>query len=92
MVNTVATIRAYRERAEQLRDSEVEKAIRQLTTGDINVASAENTEKLIRQLAHSLTNKLIHIPSVTIKQAGYDGRTDLVDAACELFNLKNSDT
>jgi glutamyl-tRNA reductase len=93
-LNTVATIRAYRERAEQLRDAEVEKAIRQLAGGDAtgNAKCNENIEKLIRQLAHNLTNKLIHVPSVTIKQAGYDDRTDLVEAACELFNLKNSDT
>jgi len=41
-------------------------------------------------IAHTLTNTLMHEPCVQLRQAGYDGREDLVTAARELFNLTNS--
>ena len=83
-LSAVSTIRAFRNSAEQLTNSELQKAQRQLANG-------VEAEKVIQQLARNLTNKFIHIPSVNIKQAGYDDRTELIDAAIELFNLKNSD-
>ncbi|NOX42554.1 MAG: glutamyl-tRNA reductase [Gammaproteobacteria bacterium] len=83
-LGAVSTICAFRESAEQLAGIELKKAQRQLANG-------VEAEKVIQQLARNLTNKLIHVPSVNIKQAGYEDRTELIDAAVELFNLKNSD-
>ena len=41
-------------------------------------------------LARLLTNKLIHAPSVQMKKASADGRSELIDLAEELFELEAS--
>jgi glutamyl-tRNA reductase len=84
-LEAVATIRDYRSKAEQMRDAELEKARRLLARG-------ENPEEVIKQLARGLTNKLIHTPSAQLRQAGFDGRFELLDAAQILFELNNTDT
>ncbi len=75
-------IRQFRDHAQQIRDTEIEKALRQLGNG-------ENSEQVLQKLAHALTNKLTHAPSAQIRQAGLDGRFELLDAARKLFELKN---
>ncbi|OGT21790.1 MAG: glutamyl-tRNA reductase [Gammaproteobacteria bacterium RBG_16_57_12] len=80
--NSVPMIRAYREQAMQLRDDELDKALRKLAAG------AEAAE-VLKQFAHNLTNKLIHSPSSQMRQASHEGREELLKAAQELFDLKN---
>jgi glutamyl-tRNA reductase len=80
-LDAVSTIRAFRETAEVYRTAELEKAQRMLAAG-------VDPAKVLEQLANNLTNKLMHNPSAQIRQAGYDGRIELIDAARELFNLK----
>ena len=82
-LDSVSTIRAYREQAERVRDEEIEKARRMLERG---MPAAE----VLQSLARGLTNKLTHTPSAQMKQAGFDGRNELLDAARELFDLKNT--
>lgn len=81
-LEAVDTIRDYRESAEQFRDQAVLIAQRQL-------ASGRDPEQVVKELAHSLTNKLVHQPSVQLKQAAYEGRSELLTAARELLNLKD---
>lgn len=83
-LNAVNTIRDFRENANNICESELEKAKRQLSNG-------VPAEKVIQQLAHNIINKMTHSPSVNLRQAGFEGRTELIEAACELFNLKNPD-
>ncbi len=83
-LEAVSTIRAYREQAERIRDDEIEKARRLLARGG-------SPEEALQLLARGLTNKLVHTPSTQMKQAGFEGRTGLLDAARELFDLKNLD-
>jgi len=83
-LGAVSTIRAFRENTEQLAVIELEKAQRQLANG-------VDAKQVMQQLARNLTNKFVHTPSVNIKQAGYDNRIDFIDAASELFNLKDTD-
>jgi glutamyl-tRNA reductase len=78
-----ATIKDYRQQAELTRDDMLQKALAQLNNG----VSAEET---LRRLAHTLTNKLIHTPSIQIREAGINERHDLIAAARELFKLQNS--
>jgi glutamyl-tRNA reductase len=59
----------------------VERAQRQL-------ASGKPAEEVIGQLAHTLTNKLLHNPSVRLRRAGREGQSDLLQAANELFQLQ----
>jgi len=81
-LNAVSTIRALRHSAERQRDHEVERAMRLLQSG-------KDPQQVITEIANRLTNKLIHTPSVQLKQAGYDDRQEVFDAARELFDLKD---
>lgn len=82
--DAVPTIRQLRERAETQRDEVLRKARQQL-------ASGKDPAQVLEYLAHTLTNKLIHQPSTHLRQAGSDGRTDLLEAARELLNLPESE-
>ncbi len=79
-LNAVDTLRAFREKAEQLRDREVEKALRALDKGEPPV-------QVVEALARGLTNKLIHSPSVQMKKASADGRDEVLLLTRELFEL-----
>jgi glutamyl-tRNA reductase len=79
-LDAVSTIRQLRTQAEARRDEVLHKARQQL-------ASGKDPEQVLEYLAHTLTNKLIHQPSIHLRQAGSDGRTDLLEAARELLNL-----
>lgn len=83
-LNAVSTIRAVRENAQSQRDEELERAMHLLQSG-------KDAQQVMTELANRLTNKLIHTPSVQLKQAGYDNRDEIFDVARELFNLKNND-
>jgi glutamyl-tRNA reductase len=83
-LGAVDTIRAVRENAEFKRDTELELALKQIAAG-------KDPEIVLKQFAHRLTNKLLHEPSTQLKQAGYDGRSELLKAARDLFDLKTND-
>lgn len=80
-LGAVDTIRDYRQGAEQIRDEVLEQAIRQIQAG-------KDADQVLSELARQLTNKLVHTPCARMKQAGYDGQIELLDAARELFSLK----
>lgn len=82
-LGVVSTLRNFREKAEQIRDAEVDKALRALDKG-------AQPEQVLRELARLLTNKLIHAPSVQLKKAGADGYPELIDLAVQLFELEAS--
>jgi len=79
-----STIREYRIQAEKSRDEVLQKALSSLKNGN-------SAEEVINRLAYSLTNKLIHTPSVQIKEAAENERHDLIAAACEIFKLPKSE-
>ena len=76
----MATLRSFREKAEQLRDAEVDKALRSLEKGG-------DPRDVVRELARLLTNKLLHAPSVQMKKASADGRDEVLLLTRELFEL-----
>jgi glutamyl-tRNA reductase len=76
----VDVLRAYRQQGEQLRDEELARAQRQLANG---VAP----DQVLASLARSLTNKLLHAPSVQLKKLSAEGRVDALALAQELFAL-----
>jgi len=84
-LDAVATLRAYRTQAEQIRDAELEKALKQL-------ASGSQPEQVLNDLARLLTNKLIHRPSVQLKKASAEGRPDVLAWYQELFGLQSDAT
>ncbi len=76
-----STIRDFRGHAEQLRDEALKKALAALNKGN-------PPEQVLERLADTLTHKLLHTPSIQIKQAGIHKRHDLIAAARELFKLR----
>lgn len=80
-LSSIEVIRQFREQSLLTRDAELDKALRKL-------ASGAPADEVLQMLAHNLTNKLIHEPSSQMRQAGHDGRTELLEAARELFSLK----
>lgn len=80
--NAVSTIQQYRKHAEQQRDKVLDKARQMLGNG-------KDTEQVLEFLANTLTNKLLHEPSVQMRQAAESGNLELINAAIDLFNLDN---
>jgi glutamyl-tRNA reductase len=73
---------ALRRRAEAIREQELERALRDL--GDVDPATAERIEHLSR----TLVKKLLHEPTVRLRErAGTGDADEVADAARELFGL-----
>ena len=79
-LNAVGTLKAFREKADNIRDGELQKAIKSLEKGD-------KAEVVLESLARGITNKLIHSPSVQMKQASSEGRDEVLQLIQELFDL-----
>ncbi|WP_339673110.1 glutamyl-tRNA reductase [Dasania marina] len=80
-LDAVDILKAFRSQSEQIRDAELLKALKQLEKG-------EQAERVLEQMARSLTNKLIHSPSIEMKKASAHGRKDLISLTQQLFGLK----
>ncbi|MCW8964710.1 MAG: glutamyl-tRNA reductase [Gammaproteobacteria bacterium] len=78
--DAVPTIRCIRDWAEEIKGETLKKAHRQLSQG-------KDTSEILDQLAHNLTNKLIHNPSSRLREAGFHQEEDIIEAARVLFNL-----
>jgi glutamyl-tRNA reductase len=83
-LDAVKTIQEFRHKAEASRDEVLQKALQQLKQG-------KPSEEVLQFLAHTLTNKLIHNPSVNLKLAGSEGRKELIRAMRELYGLNDKD-
>ena len=78
----VPTIRALRDRGEAVRQAELERALRQLSH-----LSPED-QLAIDALTRSLVNKVLHAPTVRLRQATGNGRgTGVLDTVRYLFEL-----
>lgn len=78
----VPTIRALREQAEQLRQTEAERVLRRLSH------LAPEDQAAVEALTRSLTNKLLHAPTARLRHAAGNGRgTTVVDTTRYLFQL-----
>ncbi|MCQ3828266.1 glutamyl-tRNA reductase [Microbulbifer elongatus] len=83
-LRAVDSIRSYRRQAQGISKDELEKALIQLRTGG-------DPEQLLEQLARSLTNKLIHAPTVALRQATADGDLDRLRLVREIIGLADED-
>lgn len=80
------TIRAFRDRAEQVRQDELRRLGRRLT--DLTEEQAATVEALTR----GIINTLLHEPTIRLKELADAGGADVaVTALRELFNLDESD-
>ncbi len=73
-------LRQLRESAQDAQLAELEKARRALTNGG-------DIDDVVATLAQGLTNKLMHRPTVAIRQASAEGRVDLLDLLKSLYRL-----
>jgi glutamyl-tRNA reductase len=83
-LDAVTTLKAFRNHAEEIRDTELQKALKRLQKGDA-------PEKVINTLANLLTNKLIHQPTVQMRDASSQGRKEIMELVQELYQLCDTD-
>ena len=81
-LDAVPTLRAYREHAESLGETELERARRALNSGT-------PANDVMEQLARGLVRKLTHDPCVNMRSAVAEGDTDLLEAIRILYRLDN---
>ncbi|QKT02859.1 glutamyl-tRNA reductase [Ectothiorhodospiraceae bacterium 2226] len=81
-LESVDVIREYREHSEAVRDKVVAEAQRQIARG-------VDPQLVVSAMGRLLTNKLMHQPSAQLRQAAYDDRRDVLDAARTLLLPKN---
>ncbi|NDY94589.1 glutamyl-tRNA reductase [Wenzhouxiangella limi] len=72
--NTSATLKELRQRAQQERDELLEQAIQDLAAG-------KEAEAVIRRMGHKLVNRLLHGPSIRLRQAAESDDETLLEAA-----------
>jgi glutamyl-tRNA reductase len=83
-LNQVATtIKAYRGQIEEICRVELTKAKHQLNQG-------EDADKVLDVFADALIKKLLHTPSVQLRQAGMEGRLELLQLVQQLFAIPDS--
>ena len=79
-LEVVDTLTSFRNQNHTLAEEELEKALHQLSLG-------KDPEEVVKRLAHGLTNKFLHNPSVQLRNASAEGRDDLQMIVRELFQL-----
>ncbi len=80
--NTTATLKDLRQRAQQERDVLLEQAVQELAAG-------KAAEDVVRRLSHRLVNRLLHGPSIRLRQAAENDDEALLEAARFYFLDKN---
>ena len=80
VVEAAPVISKYRRKAEFIRDAELAKALQQLQNGN-------PAEQVLHRLAHNLTNKLLHAPSVQLRQAANTQQEDVLEIAQWLLDI-----
>jgi glutamyl-tRNA reductase len=75
-----ALLRSFRDSAESIQRSELQKALKELGNG-------ADPQAVIQGLSRSLTNKLIHAPTLAVRNASADGRADLLEFFKTLYQL-----
>ncbi|AMX02003.1 glutamyl-tRNA reductase [Microbulbifer thermotolerans] len=82
-LGAVDSIRSYRRRAQEIGSAELERALAQLEKGG-------DPRRLLEQLTRSLTNKLIHAPTVSLKRATAEGDLERLRVVREVIGLDPS--
>ncbi|NWA61647.1 glutamyl-tRNA reductase [Pantoea sp. B9002] len=79
--SAVETIREYRSQADQVRAELQERALAALQQG-------ADAEKVLQELAHKLTNRLIHAPTKSLQQAARDGDSERLQILRDSLGLE----
>ncbi len=70
----------FREQAKRTQEEELSKALKDLERGS-------DPQEVLTRLSNALTNKLIHTPTLAIREANAEGRTELLEYCRTLFGL-----
>ncbi|MCB1825486.1 MAG: glutamyl-tRNA reductase, partial [Candidatus Competibacteraceae bacterium] len=81
---SVASIRALRRRAEATRDEAVDRARHQLAQG-------KDPATVLEILAHTLTNKFLHVPCAGLREAAAEGDATMLNLIKTLYRLGDGD-
>lgn len=79
-LQAVSPIRCYRHRAERLREEVLQRARRRLSRGD-------DPALVLEYLSHTLTKKLIHEPTVGLREAARSGDSEMIRTSHRLLGL-----
>ena len=82
-LDAVDSIRDYRQRMEAIRDEELERAIALLAKGG-------EVEMVMQRFARSLTNKMMHAPTVQLKKASALGDDESLALLQTMFDLNKT--
>ncbi len=80
VLGALDTVKAFRARVEDLRDQELERAQKALQAGAEPAA-------VLTQLARSLSNKFMHVPTARLKKASAEGHHHIVSVFNQAFDL-----
>lgn len=80
--DAVPTIKALRDQADNIRQAELERALKLLQKG-------ESPEKALELLSNALTNKLLHAPSHALNQTHGDEHTRLEQALRQIYQINH---
>lgn len=83
-LEAINMIRNYRAAADATREEVLDKAMRQLANG-------KDPAEVLTELAHSLTNKLIHHPTAQMNQAAYAGNQEMLAMAQQLLGIEKEE-
>ena len=75
-----ALLRAFRDQAKAIQAESLARAKKDLQRGT-------DPERVLERLSNDLTNKLIHAPTMAIRDASADGRADLLDYLRILYDV-----
>ncbi len=78
-------ISAFRDKAEQIRLQELNRAMRQINNG-------KDPTEILGEMSKSLTNKLIHSPTSAIRQASRAGRREIISNLKEIYEISDLNT
>ena len=79
-LDAVSAIRRYRQHGERQRDYALEQAHRQLNAG-------HPADEVIEALAHRLTRKLLHVPTLGLRDAARSGDAEIIRQSHRLLGL-----
>jgi len=80
ILNASTLITDYRQKITAVSQNELQKAIADLQRG-------RNPEAVLHSLTHHLTRKIMHTPTMKLRQASYENKTELLLAFKQLFDL-----
>jgi glutamyl-tRNA reductase len=78
-----ALLRAFRDQAKGIQEDSLARAMKDLQRGT-------DPERVLARLSNDLTNKLIHAPTMAIREASADGRSDILEYLRTLYAVEDT--